>query len=70
LTFWNLSGGMLEDSRNRDGAKWREQSMRSSKALGSRIFIPVWAFAACGKTILNAAPASVSVSFFAPARAA
>jgi hypothetical protein len=61
---------MFGNSRNRAGAKWREQSIQSWKALGSRIFIQAWAFAAFGTTILNAGQASISVWFFAPARAA
>jgi hypothetical protein len=51
---------MFGTSRRQDGVKWRELSMQSATALGSRIFIPVWAFAAFDKTISNAGQASRS----------
>jgi hypothetical protein len=56
---------MFENSRNRAGAKWHEQSMLSAMDLGNRTFIQVWAFDVFDETISNAEPVLRFGLFFA-----
>jgi hypothetical protein len=61
---------MSENSRNLVAAKWRKQSTQFATALENRIFIPVWAFVALAKAILNVVPASISALSFVRSAAA
>ncbi len=70
MIFQNLSGEMFGNSRNRGGAKSREQSMQFATDLASRIFIPDWVFVAFDEAILSAAQVSICALFLEQSAAA